>query len=411
MIRADPVRQGLLFVGTETGIYFTLDDGQNWMRMQGGLPVVPVYDLKIKDADLIAGTHGRSFWILDDIAPLRALADGNTETRLIPPRETIRTKLHFGSLSGVRAPFRLCDHVRHWRRHRDSRAARRHKATRASSTLARTRRTARSYITGWTKTRPGQCLSLSGKSSGATIITLRSDDEALPAARRPGTRRGLNRFVWDMKHPGPVRMDPSWTFLKNKPLAAEPDAQSGPTVVPGDYRVELTVGSETHAAQFAIVKDPRLSTSSDDYARQYALLKELHDKLSALNARSTASAASTGNFAHWPSSLAISTPTLRQRRSQPVNDLAAIESVLVDVNRESPRDTLRHPAGLNDTLVDLINTVAIADMAPTAPAAAVSREIMAQVDGELAKFSAMVANDIADINRIAAERSVGYVTG
>ena len=96
---------GLLFVGTETGIYFSLDDGKTWMRMRGGLPVVPVYDLKIKDDDLVAGTHGRSFWILDDITPLRALADGSAVSRLIPPRETVRTKLHFGSMAGVRGPF------------------------------------------------------------------------------------------------------------------------------------------------------------------------------------------------------------------------------------------------------------------------------------------------------------------
>ena len=104
VIRADTVRRGLLFIGTETGIYFSLDDGKTWMRMRGGLPVVPIYDLKIKDADLVAGTHGRSFWILDDIAPLRALADGSAASRLIPPRETIRTKLHFGSMAGVRGP-------------------------------------------------------------------------------------------------------------------------------------------------------------------------------------------------------------------------------------------------------------------------------------------------------------------
>ena len=71
VIRADTVRRGLLFIGTETGIYFSLDDGKTWMRMRGGLPVVPIYDLKIKDDDLVAGTHGRSFWILDDITPLR----------------------------------------------------------------------------------------------------------------------------------------------------------------------------------------------------------------------------------------------------------------------------------------------------------------------------------------------------
>jgi hypothetical protein len=85
--------------------------------------------------------------------------------------------------------------------------------------------------------------------------------------------------------------------------------------------------------------------------------------------------------------------------------------VLIDVNRESPRDVLRHTAGLNDTLVDLINTVAIADTAPTAQADAVSREIMARVDAEIAKLDAVLATDIADINRTAAERSIGHVAG
>jgi hypothetical protein len=83
--------------------------------------------------------------------------------------------------------------------------------------------------------------------------------------------------------------------------------------------------------------------------------------------------------------------------------------VLVDVDRESPRDVLRHPAGLNDTLVDLINMAGIADMAPTVPTDAVSRETMARVDAELAKLDALLVGDIAEINRTAAERSIAHV--
>ena len=85
--------------------------------------------------------------------------------------------------------------------------------------------------------------------------------------------------------------------------------------------------------------------------------------------------------------------------------------MLVDVNRESPRDALRHPAGLNDTLVDLINTVAMADTAPTAQADAVMRETIARADAEIAKLDALLATDIVDINRLAAEKSIAHVTG
>ena len=192
------------------------------MRMQGGMPVVPVYDLKIKDADLIAGTHGRSFWILDDITPLRALADGSAGSRLIPPRETIRTKLHFGSMSGVRGPFafaitfgigggiathELPDGTRR-REHLDVGENPPNGA----------------IVYYWLDDKVSVPVSLTFRdSSGATVVTLRSDDTTLAAARRPTARPGLNRFVWDMKHPGPERIEPPWAALKNKPLASEPD--------------------------------------------------------------------------------------------------------------------------------------------------------------------------------------------
>src|SRR5206468_2062758 len=70
VVRADPVKPGLLYVGTETGVFFSLDDGVSWTRMAGGFPVVPVYDLKVKGSDLVAATHGRSFWVMDDVTPL-----------------------------------------------------------------------------------------------------------------------------------------------------------------------------------------------------------------------------------------------------------------------------------------------------------------------------------------------------
>ncbi len=101
VVRADAVAKGLLYVGTETGIHFSLDDGATWTRM-AGLPNVPVYDMKLKDSDLVAATHGRSFWILDDVTALRGLADGRKGTRLFAPRTAIRTKLHWSAGANVR---------------------------------------------------------------------------------------------------------------------------------------------------------------------------------------------------------------------------------------------------------------------------------------------------------------------
>lgn len=408
VIRADRRQGGLLFVGTETGIHFSADDGQTWIRMRGGLPVVPVYDLKIKDADLIAGTHGRSFWILDDIAPLRALADGSTATRLIPPRETIRTKLHFGSLAGVRGPFafaitfgigggiathELPDGTRR-REHLDVGENPPNGA----------------IIYYWLENDVSGPVSLSFRDSkGALVVTLDSDDATLPVARRPTTRPGLNRYIWDMKHRGPERIDPPWASLKNKPLASEPDPQSGPTVVPGEYRVELSVGASTLVADLLVTGDPRLSTTPDDYAKQFALLHELNRKSSALNAAVNRIRRLRSQLRDLIDKLDTRHADLTEKASATATALSAIERVLVDVDRESPRDTLRHPAGLNDTLVDLINTVAITDMAPTAQATAVSREIMDQVDAQIGKLDTIVSRDIAEINRFATDQSIAQV--
>ena len=102
---------------------------------------------------------------------------------------------------------------------------------------------------------------------------------------------------------------------------------------------------------------------------------------------------------------------LADKAKAAVTILLAIESVLVDVHRESPRDVLRNPAGLDDTLVDLINTVAVSDTSPTAQADAVSRELMAKVASEIMKLDAVMVGDIAAINAMAAERSVAHVAG
>src|SRR5262249_19014039 len=285
VVRADPVRPGLLFAGTETGVFFTLDDGKTWTRLRGGLPVVPVYDLKIKGADLIAGTHGRSFWVLDDISPLRALADGKTQTRLIAPRTTIRSRMRFGALGGVK---------------RDISFALVFGIGGGIATVEKPDGTKVREHLDVGENPPGGAivyywlgpdadgkgpLSLTFRDAkGAEILTVRSDDTSLTGGKRPRTKPGLNRNVWDRKHPGPVQPDPSLAAARTKPGAAEHDAQSGPLAVPGDYRVELKVGGATLSAEFSIVKDPRLATPLEAHVAQFALLQELTGALSRLNA-------------------------------------------------------------------------------------------------------------------------------
>jgi len=241
---------------------------------------------------------------------------------------------------------------------------------------------------------------------GTAIASFRSDDSSSPAAKRPSVRPGLNRFVWDLKYPGPETLDLSLAPPRNKPLAEPPDPPAGPTVVPGRYRVELSLGSETMAAEFSVVKDPRLATTPEAYRRQFELVRELTASLGRVNAtvnrirrlkhRLSALAAGSEDDKHG---LAAAAKAVAEK-------LTAVEGVLVDVHRESARDVLRNPAGLNDTLLALISTVSLSDTPPTKPAAAVSREIMARVDAEIGKLERLAATEVAEVNRLALEREV-----
>lgn len=401
VIRADTVRKGLLFVGTETGVFFTQDDGRNWRRLPGGLPIVPVYDLKIKAADLIAGTHGRSFWVLDDISPLRALGIDIAGTQLVTPRTTVRSKLNYWAFSNLSAPvsFELFFGI----------GGGIATVEKPDGTLLEHLDVGENPPFGvivyyWLDKNTDGPVTLTFRDSHRTeIVSLRSDDKSLPAASRPTVKSGLNRYVWDMKWPGAAKPDPLSAGPRTKTLAAEPDAQTGPTVVPSDYWVELTSGSMADAKPFSIVKDPRLPTTQKEYEHQFELLKELHDRLGSLNLevkrirglqpqlRALADRAERRHF------------DLAAKASAILDALAAIEGMMVgDLAGQTP--------GFNAALSGIIYTIANADMAPTTQAESVAREIMAQFDAKVAELEATMAHEIAELNRLAAERATDHLS-
>lgn len=406
VVRADPVRKGLLFAGTETGVFFTLDDGATWQRVPGGLPVVPVYDMKIKHDDLIVGTHGRAFWILDDLTSLRALPARADAPALLPPRKTIRSRLHHGALAGAKAPvsFQLVFGIGGAIVHQETPEGlkiREHLDIGENPPFG-------TILWYWLPEGHQGPVKLTFKdSAGKEIVSYASDDTATPAAKRPSAKPGLNRYVWDMRYPGPAKMDNTLALPKPKPLVADPDNTPGPLAIPGSYTVEMAAGGATQSQGFTIVKDPRLPTTPAQYKAQFDLVAELTASLDSVNkgvSRIRRARKQLADLAAAAGAGDVATKAEAAREA-----LWAVERALVDVYRQSPRDALRNPAGLNDTLVDLINTVAISDREPTQQAEAVSRELMANVAAELAKAEAVFAGAIAEVNRMAA--GVAHVTG
>jgi photosystem II stability/assembly factor-like uncharacterized protein/DNA-binding FrmR family transcriptional regulator len=397
VVRADPVRPGLLFVGTETGIYYTLDDGAHWTRMGGGLPVAPVYDLKIKHGDLVAATHGRSFWILDDLSALRQLRDDTRAVQLVTPRETVRTKLTWSAGSGYGkagisyGPAFGISGGSEVVKKADGSTSRQFLDVGEGAPSG-------ALLWWWLPEGFKGAVKLSVlDAKGQLVRALASDDAKLAAARRPGTRAGLNRYVWDLRHTGPVRQDPALADRRNPPLADDKEELNGPLVAPGRYTVVLEAGKERLEAPLLVVKDPRVKTSQRAFDQQLALLRQLHDKWSALNSGVNRLRRLRGQLRTLLTRLEDGQAAAAQARRL-VAALDAIESVLVDPKRESVRDVLRHQAGLDDQLADMVSVVSIADEAPTTPALEVSREAMAQVDEQLAQLQACCGPELAALN-------------
>ena len=169
-------------------------------------------------------------------------------------------------------------------------------------------------------------------------------------------------------------------------------------------------GSETMTAEFSVVKDPRLSMTAEGYRQQFELLRELTASLGKVN--TTVNRIRRLKHRLW--ALAGGPEDGEHdltAEAEAVAAKTAVEAVLVDVHRESERDVLRNPARLSDTLLTLISTVSLADNAPTKQAAAVSAEIMAQVDAEIGEFERLATTEVAALDRLALGREVGAASG
>ena len=394
VLRADPEKDGLLFVGTETGVFASLDDGVTWTRMQGGLPVVPIYDLKIKHGDLIAATHGRSFWVLDDVSPLRQLAGPTAGGALAAPRDSHRVTLTWsvGVFDGDGINYSPCFGIAgasYIVTEPDGRTRRKHLDVGENPPNG-------AIISYWLDKTPETPVTLTLlDSEGKEIRSFSSGDEK-PEHRVPSAP-GFNRFVWDMTCPPAELFDETLVTRKYVPLAKSSPG-SGPVVPPGRYQVVLSIGGTDHRAPLTILKDPRLTTSRKDFDRQYDLARRLTDSRSSLR-RTVNGLRDLRRQVHDLRQRTGGVPAaLAGHIDRVTQSLDAIEEVLVDIHRETPRDVLRNPAKLDDTLGNLLWTVAMSDTAPATQVVAVAEEVMQKVAAESDRYREIVDTHVSALN-------------
>jgi hypothetical protein len=407
VIRADIENPGLLFTGTETGIYVSSDDGKIWNRMGSNFPVVPVYDLRIKDSDLVVATHGRSFWILDDITPLRGLKQPSETVKLYDPRITVRQNIHWSAglfngdgkdyspAFGVQGASYLTDSL-------DGRKKRKYLDTGENPPLG-------AIIYYWLDKEISNSnvrIEIKDK-SGNSIVVCESNNEKLSNSRKPTAKEGLNRFVWDLTEDPPIKLDESLRSRKYEPFSKSEGGAAGAKVQPGDYSLVLTVNTVSREASVTVVKDPRIDTTDKDFEIQNALYKNITSKLSELNIAVNRIRLMKSQLG----SIDKIIPAEAETASVLISELELLEGQLVDTKRETPRDVLRHPAGLDDTLQDLLWVVKIADARPPAQSHEVADDVFGKVDTILDKLDELVEDKIAKFNSVIAQASPPAVSG
>ncbi len=393
VIRQDPVQANLLFAGTETGLYVSLNGGASWGRMSDGLPVVPVYDLAVKGDELVVATHGRAFWILDDLSPLREVAGDAGEkgtVRLFPPRSRVRARRqeidvasakpgHVNYANADTSPV-LWDTVTGF----DGQPAVR-------------------LLTAGTNPPAGMVVSYVLPETVATNVSLSFHDPDGTELRRfdldesPGAARpGVNRFTWNLRSPGA-------TSLTDVPLDSweRPD---GPLIVPGQYEVRLTVDGKTVAQPFTLLPDPRNTSPAEDLVTQREMLLEILASLSRTNDTIIRVESLRGQASGW-----------LKRSSEPAIESAA-QAVLDATDPLRPRliDIGMHqaqlwPSGLHEKFNALFESVDSADFAPPTQAREVFAKLTAELDEIVTTVDLIGHEQVGRLNDVLREHGVAYV--
>ena len=394
VIREDPEKRGVLYAGTETGVYVSTDDGGSWRSLRCNMPVVPVYDLAVKDGDLVAATHGRGFWILDDVTPLHHEPPTGAAT-LFAPKPTYRVLPQAGStpslVSGKNYMYQTL-----------GAGITSLSATGADDSALKLldagENPPRGVIVVYRLARePADEVALTfHDAQGREIKTFSNgDDDSLPA------RAGMNRFVWDMRYPEAGRLaeeDPG-----NRKAAPPP---TGPIAVPGEYRVELRAGGDVLSQPFSILVDPRSEATQRDLEEQFGLLIDIRDKLSETREAIDRVRRVRRQLAEWSERAGNERTTNEAER---ISDrLSAVEEGLVSNVPESVQPG-NYPARLNEKLAQLPAVVASADAAPTRQSREVFDSLSAQADAQIERLQEIVDGDVQQFVGLLVELDVPHV--
>lgn len=399
-VREDPKRKGLLYAGTETGVWVSFDDGANWQSLQLNLPVSSIRDLIVKDDDLAVATHGRSFWILDDLSPLRQLSDeiAKSDVHLFTPGPAVRLRggggggAGRGALTGENPPVGA-------------------------------------EIYYYLKTEQKEEITLEILDSAGKVVRKYSSkpkpgEEQQPPQQPVGGRRGggpptllptaagMQRFNWNFRYEMP-------DFVST--VIWDMGAPRGPIAMPGKYTARLTVAGKSYTANFDVKLDPRVKVSQADLQKQFDLNSQIRDLLGEIHSEVSEIRSVREQFQLLKKRLAKHAKGKEITAAADAIDkkMLAAEEQFIEVKAKTNQDMCNYPTMLSSKIAWLDNVVDSADTAPTKQSYEFYEEMRKWAQRETAKWKDIKQKDIVALNEmmrkeniplVAAFRSVGTPT-
>ncbi|MDB9929822.1 glycosyl hydrolase [Cyclobacteriaceae bacterium] len=355
-IRADLVRPGLLYAGTEWGLYISYDDGTHWENFRLNLPIVAIRDLHVREEYLIAATHGRSFWMIDDLGPVRQMND------------QVLAKTHH--LYAPKPAFRMAQSGR-----------------RVNTKIEGTNHPNGALLNFFIEDEKADVRIEILEADGSSIRSY--SNQSKERSSKLQVKAGGNKFVWNLRYPG---------FLAFPGMVLYSSPNLGPKAVPGTYLTRLIVDGDTLQQNLTVLGDPRMSNTPSDYQAQFDFLIQVRDKVSQAH-QAMLDIEKIRQEINFVKSK-IKDPILLDKMTAFINQLTVIEGTIHQTKNKSNQDPLNYGIKVNNRLAFLMADQQRGDYPPTDQAHQVYIELAADLDQILTEMKNLCAQSIPDLNKV-----------